>query len=300
MPVSIVDDGLEPTVVEQPDSQILLISTAHRKATALMIGRRARALSNLTNANGPLIMEWSAPPDAQLDDRAAWRRASPHWTPKREKMIANRLEGALAGESDDVDEPDPIASIKSQWLNMWPPKKLANVKGEPLIDEGDWAELRGEVVDNPERLYVAIEDHSGFGCAIAAVAVQPDGKLGLDGWLTDTWSDAMADVRRLMAGHEVVKLPIGASLMVRLPPGVRGQPITASVTRTTLPVMRELVAAGGIIHDSEEIAAQLEEVRVVDAIGGLGLVAGIRSDLVRAASWALAAANRPRKQLSVH
>ena len=42
-----VDDGLEPTMVEQPQSQLLLVSTAHRKATALMIGRRAGALDRL-------------------------------------------------------------------------------------------------------------------------------------------------------------------------------------------------------------------------------------------------------------
>ena len=200
VPVSILDDALDPTTTEAEDSQILLSSTAHRKATSLMIGRRSRALDNLLTGDGGLILEWSAPRDAALDDRQAWRQASPHWTPKREKKIASRLEGALSGESDDVDEPDPLASFRSQWLNIWPSRRpIKNVKGELLIDTDLWDALRGEVHDNPDKVYVGVEDHSGLGASIAAVCVQPDGKLGLDGWVTATWADAAADLRRLQA-----------------------------------------------------------------------------------------------------
>jgi hypothetical protein len=297
---SILDDALEPTTVAAANSQIFLISTAHRKATALMIGRRASAMANLTNGEGPLLLEWSAPPGCALDDREAWKMASPVWSADREKLIARRIEGALAGESDDVDEPDPIASVKSQWLNIWPGKRLANVKGEALVEMDAWDALRGETLDNPERVYVGVEDHSGFGAAIAMVCVQPDGRYGLDGWLTSTWTEAITDLRKLYATHEVVKLMAGASLMMRLAPGMRATPMTSTVTRSTLPTMRDLVATGQIVHDSIDVDEQIETVRVVEAIGGLGMVAGIRSDLLRASSWALAAASRPRKEPSIH
>ena len=290
--------------MEMPDeSQILLISTAHRRATALMIGRRARAMENLRNGEGPLLLEWSAPPKAALDDRAAWKMASPHWSAKRETLIARRLEGALAGESDDVDEPDPIASFTSQWLNRWPAKKLANVKGEALVEAEAWEALRGETHDNPEKVWIGVEDHSGFGAAIAMVCIQEDGRLGLDGWLTNTWGDAITDLRRLYATHEVVKLQAGASLMMRLAPGIEGHadhqrgdahhPATA---------MRELAIASRSDRATTPriLDDQIETVRVVEAIGGLGLVAGIRSDLLRAASWALAAASRPARTPSIH
>ena len=296
---SVVDDGIEPTTVEAANSQILLVSTAHRRATALMVGRRARALQHLFDGEGPMILEWSAPPDASLDDRSAWRMASPQWTKAREKLIGQRLEGALAGESDDVDEPDPLSSIRCQWLNQWPAKRLALTKGEHLVDPDDWLKLRGEVVDDPEKIWIAVEDHSGFGAAVAAVCLQPDGRFGVDGWLCDTWVEAMADVRRLTDGHDAAKLQVGATLTVRIPPGLRATPITSTVTRSTLPAMRELVAAGAVVHDSAELDEQIEAARVTEAIGGLGLVPGLRSDLLRAASWALAAASRPRKQPSV-
>jgi hypothetical protein len=296
----IVDDGLEPTTVEAPDSQILLLSTAHRRATALMVGRRARALQHLGDGKGPLIVEWSAPPDAALDDHDAWRLASPRWTPDREDLIDERLEGALSGESVDVDEPDPIMSMRTQWLNQWPSKRLGNAKGDPLVDLGVWADCAGELVDNAERLWVAVEDHSGFGCAVAVVCVQPDGRYGVDGWLVDSWKDAVDWVRRLQRGHDQVKVQVGASLMPRVPPGLRPQPITSAATRMTLPTMRELVTTGQVVHDSEDLDEQLDTVRVTEAVGGLALVSGIRSDLLRAASWALAAAHRPRRTPSIH
>ena len=294
--LGILDDALEPTTVEQVhDAQILLVSTAHRRSTSLMVGRRARALDNLTTGEGPLVLEWSAPPDAPLDDRRAWKQASPHWSPGREKLITNRLEGALSGESDDADEPDPLASFRSQWRNQWPAKRLALTKGDLLVDLDQWEALRGETHDDPERVWLGVEDHSGFGAAIAMVCVQPDGRLGVDGWLCSTWTEAMTDLRRLVAAHEITKLLAGASLLQRLPPGMRAQPITSAATRSTLPLLRELVTAGTICHDSPDLDEQIETVRVVDAIGGLGLVPSIRSDLLRAASWALAAASRPRK-----
>lgn len=291
---SIVDDGIEPTTVEATDAQILLVSTAHRRATALMVGRRARALDHLNDGEGPLLLEWSASPDADLDDRAAWRMASPHWTSKRERLIAARLEGALAGESDDVDEPDPISSFRTQWLNQWPPKRLAVTKGEPLVELEEWLALRGEVVDAP-RIYVAVEDHSGLGAGIAAVCIQPDGTLGVDAWTCSTWAGALTDLRQIYATHETVKLYAGASLLVRLPPGMRATPGTSTLTRSTLPLMRELIHGGAVVHDSAELEEQIETVRVQEAIGGLNTVTGVRSDLVRAVSWALAASHRPRK-----
>jgi hypothetical protein len=296
---SVVDDGIEPTTVEADDAQILLVSTAHRRATALMVGRRARALEHLGDGDGPLLVEWSAPPDAELDDREAWRLASPHWTPRRERLIGQRLEGALAGESDDVDEPDPMSSFRTQWLNQWPAKRLAVVKGEPLVELEEWEPLEGELVDDPDRVFVAVEDHAGLGAAIAVVVVQPDGRFGLDGWLVATWGEALGDIRRLIAGHDRATLIAGASLLVRLPRGMRAIAATSTITRSSLSLMRELVAARAIVHDSTELAEQIETVRVTDAIGGISVVAGYRSDLLRASSWALAHAQRPRPTPSV-
>ena len=76
--------------------------------------------------------------------------------------------------------------------------------------------------------------------------------------------------------------------------------MTSAMTRSTLPTMRELVIAKSVVSDSLQLVEQIDEVRVTDAIGGLSIVSGVRSDLLRAASWALAAASRPRKEPSIH
>ncbi len=296
VPASVVDDGIEPTTVEADNAQILLVSTAHRRGTALMIGRRATALSELHAGDGSLLLEWSAPPDADLDDRAGWRAASPHWSIKRERLIARRLEGAIAGESLDADEPDPITSFRTQWLNQWPAKRLRPNKGAPLLDADTWAGCAGSTVDDPDRIFVAVEDHAGFGAAIAAVCVQPDGRLGLDGWLVSSWALTLEHLRALQRTHDRFSLQVGASLLGRLPPGLRGRPATSTTSRWTLPLVRELVAAGAVVHeDRPELDEQIETVHVVETVGGLAVVSGTRSDLLRAASWALAAAHQPRK-----
>ena len=40
---SSIEEGLEPTMVERAQPQLLLVSTAHRLATSLMLGRRRLA-----------------------------------------------------------------------------------------------------------------------------------------------------------------------------------------------------------------------------------------------------------------
>ena len=78
-----VDDGLEPTLVEGEQSWLLLVSTAHRLATALMIDRRLAALDDLATVGDPvLLVEWSTPRHFALDDVEGWRMASPWWSPR--------------------------------------------------------------------------------------------------------------------------------------------------------------------------------------------------------------------------
>jgi hypothetical protein len=110
-----------------------------------------------------------------------------------------------------------------------------------------------------------------------------------------TWAQALDDLRLLQSGHDGFRLTVGASLLVRLPPGIRGSAGTATLSRSTLPLLRELCTQGALVHDSPELDEQIATVRVTEAVGGLAVVAGARSDLVRAASWALAAAHRPKR-----
>lgn len=71
--------------------------------------------------------------------------------------------------------------------------------------------------------------------------------------------------------------------------------------RFGLPLFRELVDAGRVVHDvTTELDRQLTECRVRPVQGGLALATLARSDLVRAAALAVRAAvvYRPRPGIS--
>lgn len=287
-----VDDGLEPTIVESEQPWLVLVSTAHRAARALMLDRRAAALDDLASGlNETLIVEWSTPRHYALDDVEGWRLASPHWSAQRERLIALALQRALSGfVSDDPDEPDPVESVRAQWLNQWPVKLTVRGKGEPLLDVGRWAELRVEADDEPVELWVAVAENFGRGAGVCAVAEVGDGRFEVDGWEMPDRDSALADARATLAsldvpGRLIVEPSLGSML------GGDGDTAIPADVRFGLPLLRQLVGSGRLVHDdTPELDVQLAECRVRPVQGGLALVSGERSDLVRAAALALRAA----------
>lgn len=287
---SVIDDGLEPTIVEGEQPWLMLISTAHRLATALMIDRRAAALGALDTDEGGLLIEWSTPRHYALEDVDGWRLASPHWTRQREQLLRGAVRRALSGVAvaDDTGETDPVESFRAQWLNQWPGKLTARGKGEPLLPPGRWAELRVEG-DAPERVWVAVADNFGHGAAIGVVAEIGDGRFEVDGWLCEDRDAALADARatpeQLGVHGELVADPSLASAAGDADDG------KAQDVRFGLPLLRQLVQSGRLLHDdTPELDAQLAECRVHPVSGGLALSTLARSDIVRAVALALRAA----------
>jgi hypothetical protein len=292
-----VDEGLTPTMAEREQPQLVLVSTAHRKATRLMLEARQVALGALEQPDSDLLIEWSAPEGADMDDAASWRAASPHWTTRRRRLVGKALERARAGEIEDPDEPDPEQSFRAQWLNQWP-RKLAEPAGatEPLFADGVWAELAVPVTAT-SPLYVALEDDYGLGAAVAACRRLDDGRIEADGWLRGDWDSAIADLEALAAGTPVRVLMVGASLLDRLPQGWRGKakPCGGTETRTGLALLRDLAMTGRVLHDETtlELDQALAQATVRESPTGLFLMAKGPTHLVRALVWALGAAHRP-------
>jgi hypothetical protein len=297
-----LEEGLEPTQTEREQPQLLLVSTAHRTATSLMLSRRRTALAELEAGEGTLMLEWSAPRGAQIDSPKTWRAASAHWSERRERIIGRQLASAFENTLEDPTEPDPISSFRSQWLNEWP-QTLAEPLGgtEELLPPGLWADRTARVVSHGP-IWAAIEDDYGFGAAVATVARLDDGRWEVDGWLCYDWDTAVADVLRLE--RPVRELLVGGSLMDRVPQEMtpRPRPAGSTNTRIGLALLRDLAAGAQVVHDdcTADIDAALTACRVRTTTAGLVIAASPHSHLVRALVWALGSAHRSAPEPAIY
>lgn len=300
IPATVVDDGLEPTIVEAEQPWLMLVSTAHRLATALMVDRRRDALDDVgVVSRRVLFVEWSAPRHFALDDVEGWRMASPAWTPLREEFLSMRVQRALSGyASQDPDEPDPVESVRAQNLNQWPLQLTVRGKVEVLVEVDRWFGMvaGGEV---PRRVWVAVADNFGRGAGVVAVAEIGEDRFEVDGWTCADRDLAIAQARATVAALGVPgRVVVEPALASAAPDADRTVPADV---RFGLPLLRELVDAGRVVHDvTPELDGQLAECRVRPVSGGLAVASLSRSDLVRAAALALRAAVVQRPQPAIH
>jgi len=119
----VVDGGILPTMAEAVCPQLWLVSTAGTSTSRLMIDRRALALAQEQEPGELLLLEWSAPPDPDLDidDPDVWRMASPHWSESRHAAVAH------------ARATSPEVEFRQQWLNQWVPTETA-----PMFDPEQW------------------------------------------------------------------------------------------------------------------------------------------------------------------
>jgi len=301
-----VSDDLLPSLVEGIQPQLLLVSTAHRLATPLMLKRRLAALDNLESGDDDvLLIEWSAPGNADPGDRAAWRLASPHWTPRREKVVAAELESAQSGALLDPDEPNPLEGFRSQWLNVWPATAAGRVlPGGELLAPGLWESL-SDRVESTGPVWLAVEDNHGKGAAVAAVCLLPDGRLEVNGWLFDDWDSAIEAVERYTGHWEVAQVLVGANLLSRVPQDMLPTPEPSGIreTRVGLPLFRDLAANRVIVHDQPDQALTdaVTQARVREGLNGMTLIPEFgRTDLCKSLAWALVAASAPAPNPSIY
>ncbi len=291
---AVVDDSLEPTTVERPSGQIILISTAHRLAKGLMLNRRHQALQEIDAPDDTLILEWSTPRSYELDDVEGWRMASPHWSARREKLMRRALERAQSGESLDDSEPDPIESFKAMWLNQWPLKRAVTKRSDsvPLIDLTHWRTLETQLTHHRfTNVVIAVEDNHGLGLGAIAAGMTDDGVVvvspstfedrdeGID------WLSQHADARTVVAG---VSLTLDPDFRDVVPHAV---PSGTTETAQMLPVIRQLAWQSKLLHvktDEDELDRQIESFLVrVTPSQQLTIASKERSDLVRCVGWSI-------------
>jgi hypothetical protein len=285
--VPTVTQNLSPTMLERKQTQLLLVSTAHTLCTELMPMYRVDALAELGEPASMLMLEWSASPMLALDDPVGFRQPSPHWSAKREKDIARAARQAVGlPEGHEVR-----FGFDCQYRNRWPVSGSRGV-GVRLLDDGLWAKCGRRMITPVGPGWCAVEDNRGKGAAVAFATQDAAGVFEVDGGAFESWAEALRWARKFVDASPGSRMAVGASMLEQVP---RDFPNRAAVrragsteTRRGLSLLRSLVADGRVVHEyTPDLDEQLGDARVRQTDGGLSLVPGPRSDLLRAALWAL-------------
>jgi hypothetical protein len=259
--------------------------------------RRAAALATLLDPSSTLLMEWSTPAGTPIEDRDAWRDASPHWTKQRARLLDAKLARVSAGVSEDPDEDDPVESFRSQYLNVWPVRRLVTgSREEPLVEPAAWEAAKDLTASIPPGpVIAAVEDWYGRGAAAVCSAVLPDGRLLTWGDLFATRETAIAWAAYSTEGRPGSGIVAGASIPLdsirEAAPEVPVEKVTTGDLRTGLPLLRALLRQGRLSHDgSDAMGEQVIGARVQERETGLVLPhRAARMDLVRALAWSVQA-----------
>jgi hypothetical protein len=161
VPRAVYEDAIEPAMAEADSPQTWLVSTAGTAESDLMMTYRARAIGGLEDPGGVLLIEWSAPPDPDLDidDPDVWQAAQAHWDERRAAWVQRKRD--QAGER----------AFRQQALNQWVPSLTP-----PVLAEGTYPRVstrRGPAGPLAFGADVA-EDHSravivAYGAGVAEV-----------------------------------------------------------------------------------------------------------------------------------
>jgi hypothetical protein len=274
VPDAVIREGLQPSLMERANPQMLITSTAHTRATALMRRRIAQARSQLDDPSDTLLLLWAAPGDADPSDPAAWRDASPHWDAGRATLTADAWRDVLSGEAvPDPDEPDLLEGFRAQYLNVWPDMSVNRATG--LVDDQVWQAARtpgtGAVAG------VGVEAERGQAPVVAVVRRDGRGRLVVG----VVQAASVADAGRI-AGELGVPPQVGASLL-HDPVWAELEGVKCQGTARDLGgVFRQLVADGVLFHDGGALLDRMVR-QWDDRPGG-------RADAVKATVWAVKAA----------
>ena len=281
-----VSEGIDPATLERCNPQVVLTSTAHRRATSLMRSELTAAMA-VEDAE-TLLLLWAAPLGSDPSDPAVWRAASPHWTEDRRRLIASKYKKAAAGEVDpEADDPDPMKGFEAQYLNIWRIREPRQV-GRPVVDQEVWSAMVAEAPDfSPD--VVAVEGWSDQGVSVAR-AWDTDGGVVV----SVTEVPDVASAAALVASYGCAGLVlVGSSLAEHQAWSTEG----VVVEPTSTPIRVAVAEFGMALKErsfrharSGVLTEQALALRVADGVDGARVVSKDRSDAVKAVMWAVHAA----------
>ena len=288
VPLRVVDDGLEPAMLERVDPQLHLTSTAHRKATGLMLSKIGRGERELGSPDGLLLMLWGADPAADVADRRVWRAASPFWSDHRLELMERKFRQAMSGEMDpdDPDESDPLESFKAQYLNIWPARRSAR-NGVFARDVWDGWAVPGGWPDGVPAGVVAVESAlNGDGLAVARAARLPGGRVVVQAVHVSDLAAMRGLVESWRAGGALVR--VGKSIAGLMSYEWHAQPLTSDRFAEATAAFLDACRSGECGHVAgPDLDGQMGQMRVKGIGQGAVLTAKTPVHVARSAVWAV-------------
>lgn len=281
-----ITEGLEPAMLERLWAQLHITSTAHRRATSLMKAKISAALAE--DDGETLLLYWGALPQDDPGDPATWRKASPHWSEDRRRMIANKYDKAVLGETDpQADDPDPMEGFRAQYLNVWSLNAAKLARGTALADEITWGQLAAELPDRKPDT-AAIESWFDEGVSLATAWRLEDGAAGVRVFAAPDLATAVAALDGIGYTGPLI---VGKSMLTD--PALKHRRTTGGAGTSLAAVLdlSRLLAEAQLVHDnSPTLTGQLLAVRTVPGADGPRLASQSRTDALKATAWATAAA----------
>ncbi len=279
VPGYVVDDGLEPSMLERVQPQLWLTSTAHRKATSLMPTR----IEDAMGAGGerrPLLLLWGAGPGDRPDDERVWRAAAPHWSEQRLVMMRRAWARATSGESLDPDEANPVESFRAQYLNVWP-GKAAEERERATFPDGLF-----EVTSRPAGPPRVAAVEAWFEHGAVAVLAWPGPVVEVKAWPTAAQAVAWArdaGAEAFHVGKSLTGMPELAGVSVAGEGATTGWAVAELHRLATQPSEQSRLQVVGPGSDLFDQTGQVRSVRVPT---GLTFRTRGRADAIKATVWA--------------
>jgi hypothetical protein len=193
---SVIEDSVMPTMSRRLNPQLIMTSTAGDSTSDLMISYRQRAIDKLESEDpgSVLLLEWSAPPQADMDDVTSWHWGSPDWDDSREAFLRRQWENI---------EPE---AFRRQFLNQW------TAKANHWLKDRWWKATESDLQLPETGVWnVALEsDFDGMGHAVA-IAAPVGERIVVRVTTYRTIREADEQLRRIRTEHP--------SLFVQVTPG---------------------------------------------------------------------------------
>ena len=236
----VVQHSLEPTMIATAEPQLILVSTAGDGGSDLLLSARAQAIAELADPDTAttLILEWSASPDADIDDRDAWRQASPEWS--RQRVAA--LEHARRTTSENA--------WRTMYLNQWVQAALS------WIAPSSWAAAGRPELVLPAKPAgtVAINDDAGGAGYAYVLAVLDGDRVAVSGRAFSTRRELWAALETLALERRglTVLYPSSFEAHVAKLSGVELAKVATAEQRSGFAPTRSAIADGRLEHDGDE------------------------------------------------